>query len=110
LYQIGDEKVDIGNEKDARALTEEAQTQAFIVDKVVKREKKRNPAPPFITSTLQQEAAKKLHFTAKKTMMIAQRLYEGLEIGEEGPVGLITYMRTDSIRIADEAIREARGI
>lgn len=109
LNQIGDEKAGIGNERDARALTEEAQAQSFIVDKVTKKERKRNPAPPFITSTLQQEAAKKLHFTAKKTMMIAQRLYEGLEIGEEGPVGLITYMRTDSTRIADEAIREARG-
>lgn len=109
LNQIGDEKAGIGNERDARALTEEAQAQSFIVEKVTKKERKRNPAPPFITSTLQQEAAKKLHFTAKKTMMIAQRLYEGIEIGEEGPVGLITYMRTDSTRIADEAIREARG-
>ncbi len=109
LNQIGDEKAEIGNERDARALTEEAQAQSFIVEKVTKKERKRNPAPPFITSTLQQEAVNKLHFTAKKTMTIAQRLYEGLEIGEEGPVGLITYMRTDSTRIADEAIREARG-
>ena len=72
-------------------------------------ERKRNPAPPFITSTLQQDAGRKLGFSAKKTMTVAQQLYEGIEVGEDGPVGLITYMRTDSVRIAAEAQDEARA-
>ncbi len=79
-----------------------------VVDKVERKERKRNPLPPFITSKLQQEAARKLRFTAKKTMALAQRLYEGLELGEEGPVGLITYMRTDSVRLSDDAVTDAR--
>ncbi len=80
----------------------------FIVSKVDRKEKKQNPVPPFTTSKLQQEAARKLRFTAKKTMVVAQQLYEGLEIGKEGAVGLITYMRTDSNRVAPEAVQEAR--
>jgi DNA topoisomerase-1 len=75
---------------------------------VTTREKKRNPVPPFITSKLQQEASRKLRFSAKKTMQIAQRLYEGIELGREGAVGLITYMRTDSTRVADSALGEVR--
>ena len=80
----------------------------FIVSAVEKKEVKRQPPAPFTTSKLQQEASRWLHFSAKKTMSTAQRLYEGIELGPEGPVGLITYMRTDSVRIAAEAINEAR--
>ena len=80
----------------------------FVVRKVKHGEKKRTPAPPFITSTLQQEAARKFGFSAKKTMMLAQQLYEGVEIEGEGSVGLITYMRTDSTRISGEALNESR--
>ncbi len=70
---------------------------------------KRNPVAPFITSTLQQEAARKLRFSVKRTMMIAQRLYEGIELGKEGSVGLITYMRTDSTRVLRKTLDEVRG-
>ena len=80
----------------------------FLVSNVKKSKKKRNPAPPFITSTLQQESSRKLGFSAQKTMMIAQQLYEGVDIGSEGSVGLITYMRTDSVRISDDALEQAR--
>ncbi len=79
----------------------------FKVISVTKKERKRNPAPPFITSSLQQEAARKLNFRAKKTMMLAQQLYEGIDLGKEGTVGLITYMRTDSTRISEIAQKEA---
>src|SRR5258708_31673279 len=71
--------------------------------------RRRNPAAPFMTSTLQQGASRKLHFTAKKTMMLAQQLYEGIELGSEGAIGLITYMRTDAVRVAGEAQDEARS-
>src|SRR5213079_2739442 len=80
----------------------------FVVDEVTTKERKRNPVPPFITSKLQQEASRKLGFPVKRTMMIAQHLYEGVEIGSEGSVGLITYMRTDSTRVSDTALNEAR--
>src|SRR6266542_864910 len=78
------------------------------VKSLTRGERKRNPAAPFITSTLQQEASRKLHFTAKKTMMLAQQLYEGIDLGSEGAVGLITYMRTDAVRVSREAQGEAR--
>ena len=81
----------------------------FLVDSVVTKEKKRNPVPPFTTSKLQQDAARRLRFTVKKTMMLAQRLYEGIELGEEGRIGLITYMRTDSTRISDDAMQMVRS-
>ena len=82
----------------------------LIVESVNKRERKRNPALPFTTSSLQQEAASKLNFRARKTMMLAQQLYEGIDLGKkEGTVGLITYMRTDSTRISDIAKEEAAG-
>src|SRR5699024_565727 len=82
---------------------------SFTIDKVNKRERKRNPAKPFITSSLQQEAARKLNFRARKTMMTAQQLYEGIDLGRKagGITGLITYMRTESTRISDTAISEA---
>lgn len=101
-------KFKISNQEEADRLLKELKSADFIVSDVQKKERKRNPVPPFITSTLQQEASRKLRFTVKKTMTLAQRLYEGLEIGEEGPVGLITYMRTDSTRVAESALKEAR--
>jgi DNA topoisomerase-1 len=84
--------------------------EKFTVSSVERKERKKNALPPFITSTLQQEASRKLRFSVKKTMTLAQKLYEGIDLGEEGPVGLITYMRTDSVRISENAIREAREI
>ncbi|MGH9804936.1 MAG: type I DNA topoisomerase, partial [Candidatus Acidiferrales bacterium] len=82
----------------------------FEVDSVEQKERRRYPVPPFITSTLQQEAARKLRFGVKRTMVLAQRLYEGVELGEEGSVGLITYMRTDSTRVSVDALNESRGL
>lgn len=98
----------IGDEALAKELVAEAEKQSFIVDEVTTKERKRNPVPPFITSKLQQEASRKLGFPVKRTMMIAQHLYEGVEIGAEGSVGLITYMRTDSTRIGEAALGEVR--
>jgi DNA topoisomerase-1 len=98
----------IGAEAQAKEIVAEAKQQTFIVDEVTTKERKRNPVPPFITSKLQQEASRKLGFPVKRTMMIAQHLYEGVEIGSEGSVGLITYMRTDSTRVGDAALTEAR--
>jgi len=98
----------IPDNKSAQKIVSECENADFIVSTVSKKEMKRNPAPPFITSTLQQEAAHKLNFSARKTMTIAQQLYEGVEIKGAGHVGLITYMRTDSVRIAKEAISEVR--
>src|SRR6266436_5950328 len=98
----------IGNEAQATDLVREAEQQTFVVNEVTTKERKRNPVPPFITSKLQQEASRKLSFPVKRTMMIAQHLYEGVEIGAEGPVGLITYMRTDSTRVGEDALEEVR--
>src|ERR1700738_2988578 len=98
----------IGKEAQAKELVAEAEQQSFVVDEVTTKERKRNPVPPFITSKLQQEAARKLGFAVKKTMMVAQKLYEGVELGAEGSVGLITYMRTDSTRVSDAALSEVR--
>ncbi len=98
----------IKDEKSANEIVEEANKENFIVDSVQTKERKRNPTPPFITSKLQQEASRKLGFPVKKTMSVAQKLYEGVEIGSEGLVGLITYMRSDSIRVSDTAIGEVR--
>jgi DNA topoisomerase-1 len=98
----------ISNEALAADLVAEAGAQTFTVSEVTTKERKRNPVPPFITSKLQQEASRKLGFPVKRTMMIAQHLYEGIEIGAEGSVGLITYMRTDSTRVGETALGEAR--
>jgi DNA topoisomerase I len=103
-------KVTLGTEADTRAVMAELAELPFVVRDVTRGERRKNPAPPFITSTIQQEAARKLRFSAAKTMMIAQQLYEGVEIGSEGPVGLITYMRTDSPRVAAEAQALAREV
>ncbi|MFQ5828933.1 MAG: type I DNA topoisomerase [Candidatus Methylomirabilia bacterium] len=108
LKEIRGEKATLASEADVQAVVRDLESARFVVKAVIRAERKRNPAPPFITSTLQQEAGRKLGFTAKKTMMLAQQLYEGVEIGAEGPVGLITYMRTDSVRVAREALEEAR--
>src|SRR5438045_4638725 len=99
----------IGNDSQANEIAAEAKQQTFVVDEVTTKERKRNPVPPFITSKLQQEASRKLGFAVKRTMMIAQHLYEGVEIGAEGSVGLITYMRTDSTRVGEAALSEVRG-
>ena len=98
----------IADEATATQIVSEAGKQTFVVSDVATKERKRNPVPPFITSKLQQEAARKLGFAVKKTMMVAQKLYEGIELGDEGSVGLITYMRTDSTRVSDAALGEAR--
>ncbi|WP_412838493.1 type I DNA topoisomerase [Bacillus velezensis] len=100
-------KLPLKSEEDVKAVLAQLKGNKYTVDKVTKKERKRNPALPFTTSTLQQEAARKLNFRAKKTMMIAQQLYEGIDLGKEGTVGLITYMRTDSTRISNTAIEEA---
>ena len=101
-------EIHIKDEKSAKDIVSEAEKEAFIVDSVTTKERKRNPVPPFITSKLQQEAARKISFAVKKTMMVAQKLYEGVELGSEGAVGLITYMRTDSTRVSDAALAEVR--
>lgn len=109
LFQIGKEKAKIDNEEQTKAILKDLDGKEFVVEKIDRKERKKNPVPPFITSKLQQDAARKLRLSPKNTMRIAQDLYEGIEIGEEGAAGLITYMRTDSTRVADEAINSARG-
>jgi DNA topoisomerase-1 len=104
----GEEKVEVTNGEDAEKIRAALETSDWVVRTVDKKERRRNAAPPFTTSKLQQDSSRKLRFSVKRTMMIAQRLYEGVELGEEGSVGLITYMRTDSTRVAPEAIQEVR--
>ncbi len=99
---------DIPNEAAANWIVNDLADVAYTVQSVGTKEKRRNPVAPFITSTLQQEASRKLRFSVKRTMMLAQQLYEGVELGKEGSVGLITYMRTDSTRISDDALAESR--
>jgi DNA topoisomerase-1 len=101
-------KLDIGNKDEADRVVADLEKAEYAVKTVVTKQVARQPAPPFITSTLQQEAWQKLHFTASRTMAIAQQLYEGLPLGKEGSVGLITYMRTDSTHVAASAISETR--
>lgn len=107
FYGVNGEKIELHTEDDVKKITNQLKDNKFTVDKVSKKERKRNPAVPFTTSSLQQEAARKLNFRAKKTMMLAQQLYEGIDLGKEGTVGLITYMRTDSTRISEVAQGEA---
>lgn len=107
LHMLDGKKAQVKDQTEAQGLTDEIKQQNFKVGEVKRRQKKRYPYPPFITSQLQQEAARKLGFRAKKTMLVAQKLYEGVETNE-GPIGLITYMRTDSVRVANEAQAEAR--
>jgi DNA topoisomerase I len=110
LHSINGEEASIENAEQAGHIVGEIQGKAFVVQSIERREKKRNPVAPFITSRLQQEASRKLHFSPKKTMTLAQQLYEGIEIGAEGATGLITYMRTDSPRISNEAMADAREV
>jgi DNA topoisomerase I len=110
LHSINGNDAVIPNAETADRLVRATEGRPFVVQSIERKEKKRNPVAPFITSRLQQEAARKLRFTSKKTMTLAQQLYEGIEIGKEGPVGLITYMRTDSPRISSEAAEETRQL
>jgi DNA topoisomerase-1 len=113
LVAVGGKKLgkfDIPGEEVAAGLKTALQSGSYRVDKITKTEKKRTPAPPFTTSTLQQEASRKLGFSAKKTMSTAQKLYEGIDIGEGGTVGLITYMRTDSVNLSNQALKEAHDV
>lgn len=107
FYGLDGNKLELKTEKEVNDILEKIKGDSFEIKKVTKKERKRNPAAPFTTSSLQQEAARKLNFRAKKTMMLAQQLYEGIAIGKEGTVGLITYMRTDSTRISEVAQKEA---
>jgi len=110
LTKKQNKKLGIPDEASAKSILNELADASFKVEKVVKKTQKRNPLPPFTTSKLQQDAIRKLRFSAKKTMVVAQQLYEGIELGPGEPVGLITYMRTDSTRLAQEAIDEARSL
>lgn len=108
LVLVDGKKAQISDEKTANAITDELDQAAYTVQEVKRRERRRNPAPPFITSTLQQDAARKLGYTTRKTMMLAQQLYEGIDVANVGPVGLVTYIRTDSTRVASSAQQETR--
>ncbi|MDO8588245.1 MAG: type I DNA topoisomerase [Armatimonadota bacterium] len=108
LIQKNGEKAGLHNQEEADNVLSDLKNAEYSVKKIARREQRRNAAAPFITSTLQQEASRKLGFSARRTMTVAQQLYEGLDMGEEGTSGLITYMRTDSTRVAAEAVDEAR--
>ena len=108
LIRFDSNKVEIGSEQEAANIVNQIKNNDYHVSSVDKKERTRKAQPPFITSTLQQEASRKLRFSVKKTMAIAQKLYEGIELGAVGPMGLITYMRTDSVRISDQALSESR--
>jgi len=110
LNKRANETPEISNEATAKVIVDDLDGASYSVRSVTTREKRRNPVPPFITSTLQQESSRKLRFSVKRTMMLAQGLYEGKEIGKEGATGLITYMRTDSTRVSEEALAEVRGL
>lgn len=107
FYGVDGKKRKLHNAEDVKEITSRIDGKEYQVTKVEKKERKRNPALPFTTSSMQQEAARKINFRTRKTMMVAQQLYEGIQLGKEGTVGLITYMRTDSTRIADSAKQEA---
>jgi len=110
LLKKDNEELKIGSKKEADEVLSDLDGAKYIVGEVRKKEKMRHPAPPFTTSTLQQEAARKLGFSAKRTMVIAQQLYEGINLGEKDRKGLITYMRTDSVNLASEALDNIRKI
>ena len=109
MFYGREKKMELHSQEEAEAIVAEVSAAPFSVAKVKRQEKLRNPAPPFTTSTLQQEASRKLNMTPARTMSIAQQLYEGVDITGEGTVGLITYMRTDSLRLSEEAIAAAKG-
>jgi DNA topoisomerase-1 len=109
VFKLDGQKPQMTNEGEARTIVDLVQAAELKVASVEKKERRKNPPPPFITSKLQQDASSKLRFSPKRTMGLAQRLYEGIELGEEGPSGLITYMRTDSTRLSDDAIADVRA-
>jgi DNA topoisomerase-1 len=109
LTKIEGKKAEVGGEEQARAIEATLKSGAYVVESVARKERKQSPAPPFITSTLQRTAYNRFKYPVKRTMQIAQKLYEGKELGSFGHVGLITYMRTDSVRISDDALTEVRG-
>ncbi|TNF26449.1 MAG: type I DNA topoisomerase [Deltaproteobacteria bacterium] len=108
LFRIGDKKAELSTEAEANAVLAAVRPGPFRVAEVKERDRQQQPPAPFTTSRLQQDAARAFRFTAKRTMNVAQRLYEGVELGESGSVGLITYMRTDSTRLSDDAVAAAR--
>ena len=108
LFKRNDEPAEIKNQEGSDAVVADLDHADYLVKSVGTREKRRNAVAPFITSTLQQDSSRKLRFSVKRTMLLAQRLYEGVELGKEGAVGLITYMRTDSTRVSGEALNEVR--
>ncbi len=108
LFSVNSKKITVNTEKEATDICEEVKKQDIYVKNINKKKESKNPLPPFTTSTLQQEAYNKLNFSIKKTMLIAQQLYEGITLGNKGNIGLITYMRTDSVRVSDEAKSEAK--
>lgn len=108
LDKKANKKIKVTTKEEADGIVADLKNETFTIAKLDKKQKKRNPAPPFITSSMQIDANRKLRFSAKRTMALAQKLYEGLEVGKDGPTGLITYMRTDSTRINDTALAEAR--
>ena len=109
LHMFLGKKAKVENAQQSEEIVSALSGKDFVVGAIEKKERRRKPLPPFITSTLQQDSSKKNRFSVKKTMLVAQGLYEGVELGSEGPVGLITYMRTDSVRASDNALAEARS-
>ena len=109
LHKVDGQKADLKDGAQTEALVKDLDGARYVVATVDRKERRRNPPPPFTTAKLQQEAANRLGFSPKKTMTLAQRLYEGVELGDEGAVGLITYMRTDSVRLSTEAVDAVRG-
>ena len=109
LFKINDYKAEIGNKEEADKILKDLEGSSLVLESITKKERKRNPSAPFITSSLQQEASRKLNYSPKKTMMLAQKLYEGIKLEKKGTVGLITYMRTDSVRLSDQALEEVRN-
>ena len=113
IYSYKDHRIDNKAyklpEAEAREIVAECERKPFVIRKIERKEVRRSPAPPFITSRLQQEASRKLYFQPSRTMKVAQRLYEGMELGDQGATGLITYMRTDSPRVSDDALNAVRG-
>jgi len=108
LFKVAGDDPTIGDATTAEGYVADIRKQSYAISDIQRKPVRRNPPAPFITSTLQQEAARRLRFTSKRTMMLAQKLYEGIELGEEGRVGLITYMRTDSTRLSEDAVKEVR--
>src|SRR4029079_11317181 len=108
--KLDNKKFRLENEPGVQAIMNSLDGESWIIADVEKKERRRYPTPPFVTSKLQQEAARKLGFQPKRTMQLAQQLYEGVELGEEGSVGLITYMRTDSTRISNDALNSVRQL